>query len=140
MSLSLSLQEALRARLTASAPVTALVAPSAIVDAPGSAKALPRVQLGSIIEGAEDLTLALRERMLIADLHVFTEESGSVLAKQIAGAIADALRDWTPPLDGGTCYDFRFVSSRVLRDNDAPNIAHAVISFEARVELDEVTP
>jgi hypothetical protein len=131
---SLDLQKAIRARLVAASAVTAIIPASAIVDRNATPALDNSIVIGEGYSTPDD-GLARARHHAIADLHIWRKEPGLVGAKQVIGAIRDALNDGPLTLDNFHVADLRIASSRFLRDPGGLH-SHAVLSLEARlVEL-----
>ncbi len=131
---SLDLQKAIRARLVASSAVTAIIPASAIVDRNATPALDNSIVIGEGYSNPDD-GLARARHHAFADLHIWRKEPGLVGAKQVIGAIRDALNDGPLALDNFHVADLRIASSRFLRDPGGLH-SHAVLSLEARlVEL-----
>lgn len=128
---SLALQAAIRARLVASSAVTALVPATSILDRNSRPETFPCILIG---EGqtVPDEGLARRRHHVFADLHIWQKEPGLVGAKQIAGAIRDALADSFWNVTGLHVVDLHIVSSRFIRDPGGLH-SHGVITLQASV-------
>lgn len=128
---SLAIQKALRSRFVGASAVTALVAASAIMDRNARPEVFPCILLGEAqtVTGSD---LARRRVAVFLDLHVFATETGLTTAKQIAGAIRDALKaDWYA-IDGWRVADLKIASTRFLRDPDGVH-SHSVVTVEAEL-------
>jgi hypothetical protein len=131
---SLALQATIRNRLIADAALVALVPPESIADRSRRPECFPSIIMG---EGQTIRLVDTFDRTRVrcfADLHVWTREQGTVAAKQIAGAVADALAARFYNIDVHRVIDLRVASTRFMRDPAGLN-AHAVISIEALLEL-----
>jgi hypothetical protein len=128
---ALPLQAALRSLLAGDGNVTALVAANSILDANQRPSVMPAILLG---EGqtVQDEGLARDRFDVYLDVHVWTEEAGTAVAKQIVGAIRNALYDWRPEASGIAIADLYVQSTRFMRDPDTIH-AHAVMTLSARV-------
>ena len=127
----LPLQAAIRSQLIADGNVTALVPANSILDQNQRPSVIPALLLG---EGQTipDEGLARDRFQVFLDLHVWTEEPGTAVSKQIVGAIRNCLYDWTPSAAGLEVADLYVESTRFMRDPDTVH-AHAIMSLTARV-------
>lgn len=129
---SLALQKAIRARLTVSAGVTALVPAEAIIDRSGAPELERCVMIG---EG--QTVFADRYRTFhsstYADLHVWVKEPGLVIAKQIGGAIIDAVDSQRFNIDRMFVSGMVVTGSRYLRDPRG-EYSHGIVSIRAVVQ------
>lgn len=128
---SLPLQAAIRARLVAAKAVTAIIPASAIVDRNATPALDHSIVIGEAITGPDD-GLARNRHMVVADLHVWRKEPSTVGAKQVVGAIREALSDGPLAVTGFHVADLRIVSTRFLRDPGGQH-SHGVVSLEARL-------
>ena len=136
MSVDLAVQKAIRARLVASAEVTALVPALSILDR----HARPAPRPGIIIGDAQTMLddgMSRRRVRVFHDLHVWTREPSTEVGKRIMGAVTDALRGRLDLGTGMHCADCRVTGTRVMRDPDGET-THGVLGVEALVE--EVSP
>ncbi|WP_234680798.1 DUF3168 domain-containing protein [Bradyrhizobium monzae] len=124
---SLDLQKAIRQRLLASAELTALVDPGAIIDANGRPERMPCVQIG------EGQTIFRRWNATThATLHVWFQEPGLVQCKQAVSAIVEALRvdaqvSGVLVLDHFTCHDLMVTQTRFMRDPHG-SYSHGIVT------------
>jgi hypothetical protein len=128
---SLAMQAAIRARLVATGAVTSLVPATSILDKNSRPETFPSIIIG---EGqtVPDEGLARRRHQVFADLHIWQKEAGLVGAKQIAGAIRDALADTFWNVTGLHVADLHIASSRFLRDPGGLH-SHGIITLQASV-------
>ena len=128
---TLPLQAALRTLLANDATVTALVPANAILDANQRPSVMPAILLG---EGQtiQDEGLARDRFEVYLDVHIWTEEPGTAVSKQIVGAIRASLYDWQPSANGLHVADLTIQSVRFMRDPDTVH-AHAAMTLTARV-------
>jgi hypothetical protein len=128
---SLPLQAAIRSVFVGDGNVTALVAANSILDANQRPSVMPAILLG---EGqtVQDQGIARDRFEVYFDVHVWTEEAGTTVSKQIVGAIRNALFDWKPSADSLEIADLYIGSVRFMRDPDAIH-SHAVMTLTARV-------
>ena len=129
---SLSLQAAVRDRLTASAGVTALVPADNILDKNSLPQVFPCVVIG---EGQviPDEGIARNRHQVFLDLHIWQKELGLAQAKAIAGAARAALKDRPWTASGLNVADLHFPMVRFMRDNSGL-YSHGVITLKALVE------
>lgn len=128
---ALDLQKALRARLVGASVVTSLVPASAILDRNARPAPFPSIIIGEGQTTPDD-GIARNRHMVFADLHIWATETGTVVSKQIAGAIRAALNDGRLTLDHHRVVDLRILSTRFMRDPDGLH-SHGVVSVEARL-------
>jgi len=133
---SLAMQAAIRARLVAASAVTSLVPATSILDQNSRPETFPSIIIG---EGqtVSDEGLARRRHQVFADLHIWQKEAGLVGAKQVAGAIREALADTFWNVTGLHVADLHIASSRFLRDPGGLH-SHGIITLQASVS--EVAP
>lgn len=127
---TLELQRAIGERLVGSSIVTALVAPSSIVDGPRRPEEFPSIIFHAAQTVAEPLTFGRNHARVYTDLHVWTGDGGHVLAKQIVGAIREALRS-PLTLQDIDLVDFSLSGARFMRDPSGNG--HAVVTIEALI-------
>lgn len=128
---SLPLQAALRSRIVASSAVTSVIPASAIVDRNATPALDNSIVIGEALTGPDD-GLARHRHHVVADVHVWRKEPGLVGAKQVVGAIRDALNDGPLSVSGYHVADLRISSTRFLRDPGGLH-SHAVLSLECRL-------
>lgn len=128
---SLAMQAAIRARLVASPAVVALVPAASILDKHARPVPDPSIIIG---EGqtVPDAGLARTRHQCFFDLHIWKKEASLVGAKQIAGAVRDALAPsfWSVP--GLHVADLLVSSSRFIRDPDGQH-SHGIVTLQALV-------
>lgn len=132
MSADLALQKAVRARLAATAAVTALVPAAAILDRHARPAPDPSIIMGEgqTVEGGD---IARKMQRVYFDLHVWKKEPSTAGAKAIAGAIRTALHAGRLTLDTGFhCGDCRVSSMRFLRDPDGET-SHGIVTVETLI-------
>lgn len=130
MSADLALQEALRARLIATAAVTALVPAASILDRHHRPAPSPCIVLGETQEVDEGSSLQRRHTRIYHTVHVWVREPSTEGGKQIGAAIKAALRAGRLDLGVGLhCADQRVSTARYLRDPDGET-THGVIVVE----------
>lgn len=131
MEASLELQKAIRSRLAAATAVTSLVPATSIVDRNGTPATFPSIILGEgqTVPGGD---IARRRHDVFLDLHIWQKETGLAFAKQVSGAIRDALTDTQWTATGLHIADLYVTSSRFLRDPSG-TYSHAVLSLTAHV-------
>ncbi|MEO9340467.1 DUF3168 domain-containing protein [Mesorhizobium sp. SB112] len=128
---SLALQAALRARLVVSSAVTAIIPATAIVDR----NATPALDHSIVIGEGQTIPddgVARNRHEVLADLHIWRREPGTVGAKQVVGAIRNALNDGPLTMAGYHVADLRIASTRFLRDPGGLH-SHAILSLECRL-------
>ena len=128
---SLPLQAAIRAVFVGDGNVTGLVAANSILDANQRPSVMPAILLGEGQTVQDEGVMRDRFEVFL-DVHVWTEEAGTAVAKQIVGAIRNALYDWQPAANGLHVADLTVQSVRFLRDPDTIH-AHAVMTLNARL-------
>jgi hypothetical protein len=132
MSADHALQLAIRARLVATAAVTALVPAGSILDRNARPAPNPAIIIGeaqSVDEGRIDR----KAQRIYATLHIWKKEPGLAGVKQIAGAVRAAIHEKAIPAENSFFFGDCFVSGmRFLRDPDGET-AHAVVTVEAVV-------
>jgi hypothetical protein len=126
---SLALQALIRARLSASAEVTALVPATAIVDRNHRPEQF-RIVIGEGRANFADNVQDSYHDQAFADLHIWVKETGLAGGKAIAGAVKDALSDGPWSVDGYRAINVRVVNARYMRDPDG-QFSHTVLSIEA---------
>ena len=131
MEASLELQKAIRARLASATAVTSLVPATSIVDRNGTPATFPSIIIGEgqTVPGGD---IARRRHDVFLDLHIWQKETGLAFAKQVSGAIRDALTDTQWTATGLHVADLYVTSSRFLRDPSG-TYSHAVLSLTANV-------
>ena len=87
--------------------------------------------IGEAMTGPDD-GISRHRHMIVADVHVWRKEPGLVGAKQVVGAIRDALNDGPLSVAGYHVADLRIASTRFLRDPGGLH-SHAVLSLECRL-------
>src|SRR5262245_17770121 len=124
---ALALQKTIRDRLIASPALVDLCPTDAILDRSG------RPELDTCILIADSSTLFhLFHAKTYAEFHIWVSEEGLTGAKEIGGAIQDALkaRPWNAP--GYYVSHLQVISSRYMRDPDG--FSHGVVTVEAIVQ------
>lgn len=131
MEASLELQKAIRARIIAASAVTALVPIANIVDRNGTPATFPSIIIGEgqTLPGGD---IARTRHDVALDLHIWQRETGLAFAKQVAGAIRDALHDTNWSATGLHVADLYVASSRFLRDPKGEH-SHGILSLSANV-------
>lgn len=133
---SLAVQKALRARLVATAAVTALVPAANILDRNQRPAPDPSIILGEdqVIESG--ITLKRDFVRVVSTLHLWKKEPSTAGVKAISGAIRRALGRITR-LDLAdadfACSDCRITSTRFLRDPDGET-SHGIVVIESLVQ------
>lgn len=125
---SLALQKAIRARLSATGAVTALVPAANVLDRSARPERFPAVIVGEGQSLFADHFETFHDRAH-ADLHVWTQEPGTEAAKTIVGAIRAALLDGPMTADGYAVREMT-MTARYPRDPSG-NYAHAVVGIDA---------
>lgn len=134
MSAELSLQKALRARLSASGDVVALVPAASILDRNERPNPRPSIVIGEAQSVDENDSIARTVTRVYMDLHIWVEEPSTEISKRIAGAVRRAIHGANLQLDPGfNCADCRVRGSRFLRDPDGQT-SHAVVTVDALVQ------
>jgi hypothetical protein len=124
---SLDLQKAIRARLLASADLTALVPADNVLDSTGRPERMPAVGIG------EGQTVYRRfSSTTHATLHVWVQEPGLTTSKQIASTIVAALKvdaqiEGVLILDNFVCHDLQVTQTRFLRDPHG-SYSHGIVT------------
>lgn len=126
---SLALQKAMRQRLIAHGPLTALVPASAIVDRNARPEVFPCILIGEGQTGAPE-GLARHRHEVYADLHLWKAETGLVGVKLIAQAVREALADMPRLIDQNRIADLYVQQSRFMRDPDGVH-SHGVLTVAA---------
>lgn len=132
MSADLELENAIRARILASAAVLTLVPGARILYRQDSKPRSPSITQGDsqVIPMGQD-SLGRSRNEVFQTLHIWKEELTLHGVKEIMGAIADALR--LPRLPAGPNWaiaDVQVSSMRALRDPDGKT-AHGILSVVA---------
>lgn len=129
---TLALQTAIRAALTASPDVAALVPADHIRSGSTRPDKTPAIIMsdGNTENGGHDYA-SQRTAWVYLDLHIWTLDAGPDVAKQIAGTVTAAL-DNPLSFEGCDCDHFRVVRSAFPRDPD-PRYGHGVLSVEALI-------
>jgi hypothetical protein len=126
---SLAVQGAIRSALVADVAVTGTVPAARIFDRNTRPEDFPCIIIGDGQTALEPITLTRRHVRVFADVHIWTEESGLVAVKTIAGNAAAALRA-RPSIAGFRVVDWIVKGTRFLRDPGG-EFGHAVMSIEA---------
>ena len=133
---SLAVQKALRARLIATAAVTALVPANSILDHNQRLAPDPSIILGEDQVVDAKLTLQRDDVRVIATLHIWKKEASLVGVKAISGAIRRAVGR-VKALDLGdpdfVCTEIHIESTRFMRDPDGET-SHGVMTIECLVQ------
>lgn len=129
---SLALQKALRARLVASSDLTALVPAENVIDATNRPLRFPCIKLGEGVSAFAAPYVRYHDKASL-DVHVYVQEEGLMISKEIVGAIVKAIRGTFP-----NSAEYRFFSviptgSRFMRDPSGQH-SHAVLSIEALLQ------
>jgi hypothetical protein len=128
---SLALQIAIRQRLVASSAVTSLVPAANILDKNARPEVFPCIIIGESMTLPGDM-IARNDYVTHADVHIWLNEAGTVGAKQVAGAIRQALSDRFYDLDSHHLTDLYIESCRFLRDENGVH-SHGVMTLNARL-------
>lgn len=126
---SLAIQTLLYARLIADPAVTTLVPVANISDRSSLPTVFPSIIIGEGVTLYSDRYDSFHEAVS-ATVHVWTEETGLVQAKEIAGAVRAALRDAPWATADHTCHGVTMSSGRFLRDPSGEH-GHAVLHVDA---------
>ena len=122
---SLALQQAVGARLAASAAVTVLVPAEGIFDRSGRPELDRCIIIGEGQSVYEDFY-----GTAYATLHVWVKEAGLATSKEIAGACRDALKDRPWALAGYFTHDLRVTNTHFMRDSQG-EYSHGVVTVRA---------
>ncbi|MFS8123770.1 DUF3168 domain-containing protein [Rhizobium sp. BR 250] len=134
MSAELALQKALRARLSSSGDVVALVPASSILDRNERPNPRPSIVIGEGQSVDEGESIARTLSRVYMDLHIWVQEPSTEVSKHIVGAVRKAINAANLQLDPGFhCADCRVRGSRFLRDPDGET-SHAVLTVDALVQ------
>ena len=125
---SLALQQAVGARLAASAAVTVLVPAEGIFDRSGRPELDRCIIIGEGQSVYEDFY-----GTAYATLHVWVKEAGLATSKEIAGACRDALKDRPWALAGYFTHDLRVTNTHFMRDSQG-EYSHGVVAVRAIVQ------
>lgn len=128
---SVMMQKAIRDRLVASTEVLALVPAANIFDRHARPERFPCIILGEGQNVPEGLTLADNHVRLYSTIHIWTRDGDLISTRNIAGAIAGALRGRI--FGELATVTARYRDARFLRDPDGET-GHGVLTFEALVE------
>lgn len=134
MTAELELQKALRARLTTTAALMALVPTSNVLDTNQRPAPRPSIILGESQAVDEGTSLKRTHTRIYHTIHVWTREPSLEGVKAICGLIRQAI-DHGPRLVMAApfhCADLRVSSSRTLRDPDGEH-SHGVATVEALI-------
>lgn len=132
MSAELSLQKAIRNRLSSTGDVVALVPVASIVDRNERPNPRPSIVIGEGQSVDENDAISRNRIRVYLDVHIWTEEPSTEISKRIVGAIRTALKVRPPLGDGYHLADCRIRQARFLRDPDGKT-AHAVVTIDALV-------
>lgn len=127
---SLALQQLIRARLSASSDVTALVPATAIVDRNHRPEQFPGIIIGEGRATFADNVQDSYHDEAFADLHIWVKEDGLATGKAIARAVKDALSDGPWSVDSYRVINVRVVNARYMRDPNG-QFSHVVLSVAA---------
>jgi hypothetical protein len=129
----LALQKALRARLAATAEVTALVATTSILDRNERPVPVPSIILGETQLLDEETSMARAHQRVFHTVHVWRREEATEGVKAICWAVRRAVHAGRLTLEGGFfCADLRVQDIRVMRDPDGVT-AHGVVTVNALI-------
>lgn len=138
MSAELAVQKAIRARLTGTPAVVALVPATGILDVNQRPAPSPSIILGESQALDEGSSLKRSHSRVFHTIHVWKKEGSLEGVKTICGAIRTALHAGRLALAVGYhCADLRVSSMRSLRDPGG-EYSHGVVVVEALVA--EVAP
>ena len=133
---SLALQSAIGSLLAGSAPVTALIPATSILDSTSLPINSAQIIIGEGQTLHEELTVARDVCRVYLDLHVWTTDDSVAGCKAVTGAIRAAMRSVTPwAIEDHQVVDLILQTTRFLRDKegDVP-LAHAVMSINALLQ------
>jgi hypothetical protein len=127
----LDVQKAVFARLTGTPAVTALVPVASILDRNARPAPSPSIILGEdqVLEGDD---IARNQYRVISTLHIWEKALGLASIKDIAGAVAAAIKSSRLTIEGAHCGDCKIRDMRFLRDPDGEH-AHGVVTIETLV-------
>ncbi len=133
---SLALQSAIGALLAGSAPVTALIPATAILDSTSLPITAAQIIIGDGQTLHEEMTVARDMCRVYLDLHVWTTDDNLAGCKAVTGAIRGALRNVTPwAITDHHVVDLILQTTRFLRDKEGTiPLAHAVMSINALLQ------
>ncbi|MEN3239049.1 DUF3168 domain-containing protein [Methylobacterium ajmalii] len=127
-----ALEVALRARLVAFAPLTALVPPELIGDRHGLPHELPCIIIGDGQEVPAGISFERRHVHAFTNLHIWDRMPNLGTVKELAELVRDALRGVELQPEGYRLLDLSWSGARYLRDPSGK--AHAVVTLEALLE------
>ena len=134
MSADLAFQKALRARLVATAAVTALVPAAAILDRNQRPAPSPSIVLGESQTVDEGNSIERVVTRIYHTVHIWKKEPSLEGVKAIAGAIRGTVHAGGIVIDSGFHLADCFVSGeRFMRDPDGET-SHGVVTVEALVK------
>lgn len=132
---SLALQTALRAALTASAALAALVPAANILDRTGPAQRFPAVLIGEGQTIHEEMTWARDTIRVYLDLHLWDERADLTTIKVQAGAVRDVLRLAQLTPEDYAVVDLVIQATRFMRDHEGQTpLAHGVLTVNALLQ------
>lgn len=132
MNAALALRQALHGRLSADAPLLAVLGGARIYDAPPPEAVFPFVTLGeALVSDWSSATEGGTEQSLT--LHAYSRAGGRGEAFAIAAAVQQALHDVPLALSGHRLANLRATTAEVRRDGDGRTY-HALIRFRAVTE------
>lgn len=132
MSVSVSLQALIRARLVAEPAVTALVG-QRVFDAPKNKVQYPYISFGPSDYVPDDYD-CINGRIETQQIDVWsTALDGKAEAKRIVDAVKAALHDAASEPDVGALVSMRVTLARVM-DDPQPGVFHGILTIEANME------
>lgn len=133
MSVDLEVQKALRARLIATATVSALVPAAHVLDTNQRPAPVPSIILGESQAVDEGTSLRRAHTRIYHTIHVWTREASTAGCKAICGEIRHAIHAGRLAMPVGlACADAQVSSMRFLRDPDGEH-SHGVVLVEVLV-------
>ncbi|MBB05607.1 MAG: hypothetical protein CML03_08830 [Pseudooceanicola sp.] len=133
MSVDLTVQKAIRARLVATAAVTDLVPAAAILDRNERPAPSPSIVLGETQVVDEGTSFERSHSRVFHTLHVWKRDANLIAVKAICGEIRTAIHAGRLALDAGYHTADCFVATiRALRDPDGET-SHGVVMVEVLV-------
>ena len=130
---ALAIQRSIRARLIADPAVTNLVAPDRIVSSSG----LPEGPFPCILfDGGQEVALGevtRRHFETYTDLHIWCDEPGTAMVREIGGALFGCLVEELTPVPGIVLHDARFSGAKYLRDPGG-RLSHGILTLKCIVE------
>lgn len=130
---ALAVQKAIRARLTGTTAVTALVTASSILDRNERPAPDPSIILGEDQVVDPGMSIARDVVRVHSTIHIWKTEPSLEGVKTISSAIRKALKSARLALDAGLeCGDCRVADTRFLRDPDGKT-SHGIVTVETLV-------